>query len=71
MTRQDFANMETEDLARLLGVRVTRAISQNGYMVRKVICEGDKEPIAELRPSKVRAFLIDAAVSFDEGGAFA
>ena len=71
MTRQDFANMETEDLARLLGVRVTRAFSKSGYMVRKVICEGENTPMAELRPSKVRAFLIDAAVSFDEGGAFA
>jgi hypothetical protein len=71
MTRQDFANMETADLARLLGVRVTRGFSKGGYMVHKVICEGEANPMAELRPSKVRSFLIDAAISFDEGGAFA
>lgn len=70
MTRQDFADMETADLTSLLGVRVTRGFSKNGYMVRKVICEGDSTPMAELRPSKVRGFLIDAAVSFEQGGAF-
>lgn len=71
MNAQDFANMETEDLAALLGVRVARGFCKGGYMVRKVICIGDSTPIAELRASKVRAFLIEAAMDFEHGGAFA
>ena len=71
MTLEKLANMETAELASILGVRVSRAMSKDGYMVHAVIMEGTNEVIAQTRPSRLRSFLIATVLDFEANGAFA